>query len=137
LNFKDKKNFHNYKILVLGILPACIFGYFFSELINRFLSNYLIIGTGFLISSVFLFSSKISAKNQKNKISLKDSFIIGLSQVIALLPGVSRSGVTTSTGILRRISSETFWKIFFYYVYSFGNRGNKFLNLKVFTLIFN
>ena len=110
--FKDKKNQHYYKIILLGIIPAGIFGYFFSDLINTAINSYLFIGTGFLISTLFLFSSKIKIGKKKN-ITLKDSLVIGFAQVLALFPGVSRSGTTTATGMLRKASPETAGKFSF------------------------
>ncbi len=109
---KDKKNSHNYKIILLGIIPAGIFGYFFSDLINQAINSYIFIGTGFLVSTIFLFSSKLKF-GKKKKITLKDSMIIGFAQVLALFPGVSRSGTTTSTGMLRKVSPEVVGKFSF------------------------
>lgn len=102
--FKNEKNWHYYKIVLLGIIPAGIFGYFFSDWISKAIENYFLIGTGFLISTVFLFSSKLHFG--KRKVLLKDAFVVGLSQVLALFPGVSRSGITTSTAMIRKVSPE-------------------------------
>ncbi len=104
-HLKDKKNYHYYKIILLGIIPAVVFGYFFSDLINKAINSYIFIGTGFLVSTLFLLSSKLKIGKKKN-ITLKDSIIIGFAQVLTLFPGVSRSGTTTSTGMLRKVSPE-------------------------------
>lgn len=105
VNIQKKENIHYYKIILLGIIPAGLFGYFFSDLIDKAINSYLLIGTGFFITTLFLLSSKLKI-GKKNKISLKDSMVIGFAQIISLFPGVSRSGTTTSTGMMRRISPE-------------------------------
>ena len=111
-HFKSKENFHQYKIILLGIIPAGLFGFFFSELINKALNSYFFIGTGFFITTLFLFSTKLN-KTKKKKISYFDSIVIGFSQVLALFPGVSRSGTTTSTGIIRKINPNVAGKFSF------------------------
>ncbi|MEA3414170.1 MAG: undecaprenyl-diphosphate phosphatase [Nanoarchaeota archaeon] len=110
-SFKKKENQHWYKLIILGIVPAGIGGYFFSSFIDKAIHSYFLIGIGFLVSSLILFSSKI--KVGKKKIGLNDSLIIGFSQVLALFPGVSRSGMTTSVGILRKVKPEIAGKFSF------------------------
>lgn len=105
IKFKDKKNWGYYPVILAGILPAGLVGYFYGDLIERAISNYFLIGSGFMISTLFLLSTKLKNKKGK-KISLWNGFIIGLAQILALFPGVSRSGTTTSTGILRGIDSK-------------------------------
>jgi len=110
--FKRKSNWNWYKTIIIGIIPAGLVGYFFSGWIKIAINNYALIGTGFLFTTVILFSSKLK-KGKKEKISLLDSFLIGISQIFALFPGVSRSGTTTSTGILRKINPEVAGKFSF------------------------
>lgn len=101
----DKKNWGYYPVILVGIIPAGFVGYFYGDLIERAISNYFLIGSGFMISTLFLLSTKLKNKKGK-KISLWSGFIIGLAQILALFPGVSRSGTTTSAGILRGIDSK-------------------------------
>lgn len=113
LHFKEEKNWHFYKIVLIGIIPAGFVGYFFSDWIDKAINNYFFIGTGFLFTSLILLKTKLKKSNKK-KITIKDSLIIGLSQIFALFPGVSRSGTTTSTGILRKIKPEIAGKFSFF-----------------------
>ena len=110
--FKKKENNHWYKIIVLGIVPAGFVGYFFSSFIDKAIHSYFLIGIGFLVSTLILFSSKLKT-GKKKEVSLVDSFIIGLAQVISLFPGVSRSGTTTSIGMLRKVKPEVAGKFSF------------------------
>jgi undecaprenyl-diphosphatase len=111
-HFRKKENWNWYKTIFIGIIPAGLVGYFFSDLIDKAINNYALIGTGFLFSTLILLSSKINF-GKKKKITFWDSLIIGLSQVFALFPGVSRSGTTTSTGMLRKIKPEIAGKFSF------------------------
>lgn len=111
-NVGNKKNWHWYKIILLGILPAGAIGFFFSDLIDSAINNYFFIGTGFLFTTLILLSSKLKNGNRK-KITIVDSIIIGISQIFALFPGVSRSGTTTSVGMIRKIKPEDAGKFSF------------------------
>lgn len=111
-NFTKSENWHWYKIILIGILPAGLVGFFFSDLIDLALNSYFFIGTGFLITTLILLSSKLRNGKKKN-ISIYDSLIIGIAQIIALFPGVSRSGTTTSVGIMRKINPSDAGKFSF------------------------
>lgn len=111
-NFKKRENWYWYRIILIGILPAGFVGFFLSGIINSAISNYFFIGSGFLFTSLILLSSKLQ-KGRKYKISFFDSFIIGLSQIFSLFPGVSRSGTTTSVAINRKIRPELAGKFSF------------------------
>jgi len=83
--------------LIIGTIPVVIIGFIFHYFgLTKILSNPLIIGSTTILFAFLLFFS--DKKDQKNTIELnlntKDSLIIGLYQTIALIPGVSRSGIT-------------------------------------------
>lgn len=113
LHFKKEKNWHFYKIILIGIIPAGLVGYFFSDFIDKAINNYFFIGTGFLFTSLILLETKLH-KPKKKKIGILDSLVIGLAQIFALFPGVSRSGTTTSVGILRNIKAKEAGKFSFF-----------------------
>jgi undecaprenyl-diphosphatase len=111
-HFQKKENWWWYKIILVGIIPAGFMGYFFADWIDAAINNYAIIGTGFLFTTLILLSSKLKSGKNK-KITMLDSLIIGISQAFALFPGVSRSGTTTGTGMLRKIKPELAGKFSF------------------------
>jgi undecaprenyl-diphosphatase len=90
--------------LIIASIPAGIVGYFFRDFISGTFSNLLTIGLGFFISAMFLFTASFSRENKE--LNLFRGFIVGISQALAIFPGISRSGSTTSTGILLGISKE-------------------------------
>jgi len=90
--------------LIIGTIPAAIFGYFFKDLIEKSLNSYLFLGIAFIFTGIILFFTKFC--RVKNNLNWKSSFIVGLFQVLALFPGVSRSGMTISSAMLFGIKRE-------------------------------
>jgi len=86
--------------LIVSMIPVAIIGLFFQdEIESLFNGNILFVGIMLLITGLMLTFSYFKKKNNK-PISYKDSFIIGIAQAIAVLPGISRSGSTIATGLL-------------------------------------
>lgn len=103
--FEDLDTFVFYfKIILAGIIPAVLIGLLtpIQNIIDESPNLILITGASYLIFSLLLiFSGKI---NNSEALSIRDitvsqAFVIGIAQSIALLPGVSRSGVTLLTAI--------------------------------------
>ena len=98
--FRDLIDFSNNKkilnLLFIGSLPLFLFGYFFYEYnIYENLRNIEIIAWSTLIFGILLyFSDKfVVSKSFNENLNLKNIFIIGLVQVLALIPGASRAGI--------------------------------------------
>jgi len=102
----------NYIKIFIGILPAGTFAFFFKDLIENFFEkpDYLFIF--FLLNGFYLLSSRV--KEAGESIDNKKAFIIGLAQVFALFPGISRSGTTITTALLLRVSPEESFEFSFY-----------------------
>ena len=89
------------------MIPIGIVGVFFKDKVEAiFGSGLLVVGCCLLVTALLLSFSYYYKPRQKEKISLKDAFIIGLSQACAVLPGLSRSGTTIATGLLLGNSKE-------------------------------
>jgi Uncharacterized bacitracin resistance protein len=96
-----------FKILV-SLIPIMIVGFFFKDYVESiFGSGLLIVGIMLIITAALLSISEyitkkqISSNSEANKpITYKDAFIIGIAQAFAVLPGLSRSGSTISTGLM-------------------------------------
>ena len=86
--------------IILSMIPAVIIGLAFEkELESFFGGRTLLVGFMLLITAVLLLLAD-KAKNTNKSVSFKSSVIIGISQAIAMLPGISRSGATISTSVL-------------------------------------
>lgn len=93
-----------FKIILAGIIPAVLIGLLtpIQNIIDESPNLILITGASYLIFSLLLiFSGKINNSEALNirEITVSQAFVIGIAQSIALLPGVSRSGVTLLTAI--------------------------------------
>ena len=93
-----------FKIILAGIIPAVLIGLLtpIQNIIDESPNLILITGASYLIFSLLLiFSGKINNSEALNirDITVSQAFVIGIAQSIALLPGVSRSGVTLLTAI--------------------------------------
>lgn len=106
---------HKRKLLlfiIIATIPAGITGVLFHDQIETTLRLPILISASLVIFGiVMLIAEKFTGQRNIQNITLKDSLIIGLSQAVALIPGVSRSGITISAGLfmgLKRDESARF-----------------------------
>lgn len=95
--------FSNLKYIIVGSIPAVIVGFFLKDQIESLFSNPKILPLFFLITAIFVFSTKFIKKQNKD-LTYFSAFIIGIFQSIAILPGVSRSGLTIFSALLLGLS---------------------------------
>lgn len=92
--------------IIASMLPAVIVGLLFEEQLEAFFGgNLLLVGAMLLVTALLLLLAD-RAKNTNKDVSYKNAIIIGISQAIAMLPGISRSGATISTSVLLGIDRE-------------------------------
>ena len=93
---------HKYVLnIVISMIPIGIVGVFFKDEVEAiFGSGLTVVGACLLLTALLLSYSYFAKPKLKDKISLRDAFIIGLSQALAVLPGLSRSGSTIATGLI-------------------------------------
>jgi undecaprenyl-diphosphatase len=104
LKFTDNINFALF--VIVSMIPAVFAGLFLEdELEKLFNGNVLLVGTMLLVTSILLFTT-VKLKPQKGILDYKRSFMIGIAQAIAIIPGISRSGATISTGLLLGIKRK-------------------------------
>lgn len=119
LSKKDRKYYSNYKYawyIVVATIPAGIMGLVVTKLkIFDFLEeNVKFVGVTLLITASFLFLIRnIKGTKEKKDMTLKDAIIVGFFQVVALLPGISRSGATIVGGMSRNFTRKTAFKFSF------------------------
>lgn len=96
-----------YLLIILGCIPAGIFGFLFSDQIDKLLSNVYIVASMLLVGGIFmLFIDKIFASSKKPVVTPRKAFIVGLFQCIAMIPGVSRSMATIVGGLQQKLSRK-------------------------------
>ncbi|WP_435416449.1 undecaprenyl-diphosphate phosphatase [Polaribacter aestuariivivens] len=98
--FKWNEEFKFSLKIIISMIPAVVVGLLFKEELESFFDGkILLVGCMLLLTALLLlFADK--AKETNKKVSFWNSIIIGISQAIAMLPGISRSGATISTSVL-------------------------------------
>jgi undecaprenyl-diphosphatase len=86
--------------IIISMIPAVIVGLLFEKQLESFFGGkILLVGLMLLVTAVLLLLAD-KAKNTNKEVSFWNSVIIGVSQAVAMLPGISRSGATISTSVL-------------------------------------
>lgn len=94
----ELKEFLNWDIfVVVATIPAVIVGLFFKDAIEQAFTSVLLVFFMLLITGLLMFLTQF-LKNQDKPFGYANSFIIGIAQAFAILPGISRSGSTIFTG---------------------------------------
>ncbi|HET6203818.1 MAG TPA: undecaprenyl-diphosphate phosphatase [Planctomycetota bacterium] len=94
-------------LLVLGTIPAALAGVLLKDWIESLYPSARAVGGGLLANAVVLaFGARAarSARRDFDSVGAADVLVVGLAQAFALLPGVSRSGVTVTTALARGIA---------------------------------
>lgn len=100
-------------IIFFSTIPAGLAGYFFEDLAETVFRNPALIAATLIIIAIVLYITDIKGKNQYKlgSITLIEGLLIGIAQAIAIIPGVSRSGITIAVALslgLKRESSANF-----------------------------
>ena len=92
--------------IILSMIPAAIMGLVWEEKIESFFDcNLSFVGAMLIITALLLYFADKSKSTDK-QVSFFHSIIIGISQAVAILPGISRSGATISTSVLLGVDKE-------------------------------
>ncbi|HHW29344.1 MAG TPA: undecaprenyl-diphosphatase UppP [Syntrophomonadaceae bacterium] len=94
--------------LVLATIPGAIMGLLLEEKAETVFRNPILIAVMLIVLGVILYWADRKGKKLTdiNNISLGQSLMIGISQALAIIPGVSRSGITMTTGLLFGLTRE-------------------------------
>jgi undecaprenyl-diphosphatase len=99
-------------LIIVGTVPTALIGVIFSHAIEAYFSNFLPIAGAFLTYGVVLYCSK-TGQERKENITYMEALAIGTAQGIALIPGISRSGLTIAIALLLGIRREKAFKFSF------------------------
>ena len=117
--------------LILSMIPIGIVGFALKDYLDAMLeSPYIltIVGGMLLFTAALLAFAYYARPRQKDEISYRDAFIIGIGQAIAAMPGLSRSGTTIATGLLLGNKKESMAQFSFLMVLA-PILGEMFLNI--------
>lgn len=94
--------------IVLATIPGVCAGLLLGEASESFLRQPVYVATALGVVGLFLLWGEKSGRHARDfqSITLKDAVLIGLSQALAIIPGVSRSGITMTTGLFRGLNRQ-------------------------------
>lgn len=107
LEYEDQPNL--LFMLILATLPGVLAGFLLEKQAETVFRNPILVATMLFAFGVLLFlADRISTKSRSFRaIGVIDAFVIGLSQALAIVPGVSRSGITITAALFRNIDRES------------------------------
>jgi undecaprenyl-diphosphatase len=111
LDFKSE-NGHYIPLIIVGTIPTALIGLAFSDTIESTFKNVLPIAMALVVCGTLLYASKM-AREKTDNISYAAALIFGLSQGIAIVPGLSRSGTTIAIALLLGLKREKAFKFSF------------------------
>jgi len=115
INIVNNKNI--FLLIILGSIPLVIVGYIFysTNLIDQFRNLKVVAWTTFTFGILLYFSDKFELKNKiSSELNIKSIIIIGLFQILAIIPGVSRSGIVITASRFLKFDRVESSKIAFY-----------------------
>lgn len=104
LRFYEKENFRMLLLLATASLPTAVIGFVFKDSFEKLFTKTTYLGFCFLFTAIVLLASKYL--RVKNIAMFPAAFIIGVCQGIAILPGVSRSGMTIAAALILGLGFE-------------------------------
>lgn len=116
---RDKASLNFWKILVIGSIPAGLFGLLLDNSMNK-LTTPLVVAVALIVGGVILWFvdhkpvQQRRAEVELENISTKQAVLIGLGQAVAIIPGVSRSGATIVSGLALKLNRPTATAFAFY-----------------------
>lgn len=106
--FSDHPECRLMVMIVIGCIPTAVLGVLFATIAEELFGTIWMVGTALLITGTFLWftQSRKAAGRPIKEMRLKDAFIIGLVQGMAIVPGISRSGATISAALYLGVDRE-------------------------------
>lgn len=105
LSIKDKNTQSFLFYIIISTLPAVFAGLFFKDYISQVFDNAYMVGVALCFTGILLVLSK-NFKNRQKSFSLSFSILVGITQALAIIPGISRSGSTITMGMFLGIPSR-------------------------------
>ena len=106
---REKQERHFAFMLLLGIIPTGLMGFFLRDLFMRFYESTLITGFALLLTGCILYAIPLIKPGAKNEqtIGAADALMVSVAQGLAIIPGLSRSGSTITAALWRGMDRET------------------------------
>jgi len=95
--------------MAIGTIPAALAGWRFEHAAEEQLRSPIIVGAALIVIGLCMWAGDRLGKRERDlgHVGFLDSFLVGVAQALAVIPGVSRSGVTMTAGLFRKMKRET------------------------------
>ena len=102
-------------LILVGSVPAALIGWLFRDVVERLFTSPMVVGLGLWTTGLFLLWSRWSRKRSKDLRTpmFLQALVVGLAQAVAISPGLSRSGMTITTGLLLGLGPELAFRFSF------------------------
>ena len=101
---KKTEYFHLGIAIIIGTIPAGVIGLAFHRQIEEIFTDPKFVAMNIVITGLILFLTRLAKPVKGKKVGILSSIIIGFAQMVAILPGISRSGLTMSAALFLKIS---------------------------------
>ena len=102
---KDEESLRFFSFVIVAIIPIGIIGFIFGDSIEYLFNNTKLVCLFLIITGIFLIFSNFW-RSKTSSFNIRKSFLIGLAQMFAILPGMSRSGLTIGMGNIIGIDAK-------------------------------
>jgi len=92
-------------LVLIGTIPAALAGIFLEDFFKSIFHNTNLVGVMLLVTGLILWSTRYIAIHNR-EINIKNAIFIGIAQMFAIFPGISRSGITISSGLFSKMSRK-------------------------------
>jgi len=105
---RDNVDYRMGWFVIIGTIPICVLGLVFKDVIRSGVRNLWIVATALIVFSAVIAAAEYYGRQTRHvdKLTWRDSVIVGAAQCLALVPGVSRSGATISAGLFLGLDRE-------------------------------
>jgi len=95
-------------LIIVGLVPTALLGFFFRSIIEVLFNSLLVVGCMLLITGIILWTTRMTGEGHKDtgNLSILDAILIGFVQGLSIAPGISRSGSTIAFGLFRKVKKS-------------------------------
>jgi undecaprenyl-diphosphatase len=106
--WQERPAFRLLVLILAGSVPTGLIGFVFKDLFESMFASTLTVSFALLFTGLFLFLTGRIREGTREITGFRilDAFLIGLAQGLAIIPGISRSGATISTGLFLKLDRE-------------------------------
>ncbi len=113
---RSSREFHYGVAVAIGSIPIAVVALIFRDAIEGDLRNLWVVAAGLIGWSFVMYNADQSATQRRGEddFNMRDAVVMGLTQCVALIPGVSRSGATIAAGLFRGLDRVTVTRMSFF-----------------------